>query len=49
MMIRHSTWLYFLGHPVYVANFNKSIKRDLNDKNKTRQPFISPILYRYSL
>jgi len=41
MMIRHSTWLYFLGHPVYVANFNKSINRDLNDKNKTQQPFIS--------
>jgi len=27
--------------PVYVANFNKSINRDLNDENKTQQPFIS--------
>jgi len=27
--------------PVYVANFNKSINRDLNDKNKTPQPFTS--------
>jgi len=32
-MIRHGTWLTFLDHPVYVANFNKSINRDLNDKN----------------
>jgi len=40
MMIRNSTWLNFLGHPVYVANFNKSINRDLNDKNKTQQLFI---------
>jgi len=30
-----------LDHPVYVANFNKSINRDLNDKNKTQQPYIS--------
>jgi len=32
--------LLFLGHPVYAANFNKSINRDLNDTNKTQQPFI---------
>ena len=44
MMIRHSTWLYFWGHPVYVANFNKSINRDLNDKNISQQPFISLLL-----
>ena len=37
-------WLYpyrSLDHLVYVANFNKSINRDLNDKNETQQPFIS--------
>jgi len=36
---------YFFGPPcIYVANFNKSINplnRDLNDKNKTQQPYIS--------
>ena len=39
----YSTWLTFLDHPVYtyVANFNKTINRDLNDENKTQQLYIS--------